>query len=235
MALPVASQAELHCPTRLCCHSVALQEPSRLVLVADYVVSTAASLAWAAALYHVGWAWAGALPAAARAAAAVVLLWLPARQWWGARPTAGALCGEWHGARTVHVSHVPMWLPCLCLPLHSSACCSAAALFYEELELGHAAPGWRCAAASLLELAYVGGSAGQAAPAAASLMPGGLDSWATCLFDCKLPVARSARAGAGALVSLAMRCSSRRQCVGELLAGVQAVQEVQLTAPLKES
>lgn len=40
-------------------------------------------------------------------------------------------------------------------------------------------------------------------------------------------------AGVGVSVSLVLRCSSRRQSVGELLAGVRAVREVQSTAPFE--
>jgi len=64
------------------------------VLVAEYLLSTAAMLLTAAALYHASWAWAGALPAGARAVVCAALLWLLARQWLRARPTAGPLFGE---------------------------------------------------------------------------------------------------------------------------------------------
>lgn len=45
------------------------------------------------------------------------------------------------------------------------------------------------------------------------------------------PSCRCYCAGLGAPISVYLRClSARRQCVGELLAGVHAVQEVQLLA-----
>ena len=77
-----------------CSRTSHVQAAPRIVLLLEYSLSTAASLAIAAALYHVGWAWAGALPAGVRGALAVALLWLLARQWLRGRPAAGPLFGE---------------------------------------------------------------------------------------------------------------------------------------------
>lgn len=69
------------------------QAPSRLILAADYLLSSATNVAVAAALYCLAAGQASALPAAGKAAAAV-LAWAVAAQWLRGRPTAGVLFGE---------------------------------------------------------------------------------------------------------------------------------------------
>lgn len=135
---------------------------------------------------------------------------------------------------------------CLVLPqLSTQIHCQPAGLYYEELEWGHGAPGWRCLAAGTLELAYVLGSAGEAAWHGECLGllagPAGacpclrIAAARLCLANlctqCLPPLPLAA--GAGVPVSLALRCSGRRQSVGELLAGVRVVREVQSTAQLE--
>ena len=71
-----------------------LQVPSRLVLAADYLLSTGAGLAAAAAAAYIALAPAGALPGSAQAAAAGLALWVAAAPWLRGRPTAGRLFGE---------------------------------------------------------------------------------------------------------------------------------------------
>lgn len=60
------------------------------------MLSSAANVAVAAALYCLATGQAIALPAAAKAAA-VALAWAAATQWLRGRPTAGALFGEERG------------------------------------------------------------------------------------------------------------------------------------------
>lgn len=99
------------------------QAPSRLVLLLEYLVSTAAALATAAAVYHVGWAWAAMLPPGLRAVLAIVLLWLPARQWMRARPTAGPLFGERPGEAGIQPSRA-LGSSAECCSVRSAGCTS---------------------------------------------------------------------------------------------------------------
>lgn len=104
-----------------------------------------------------------------------------------------------------------------------------AGLWYEELQWGHAAPSWRCAAAAVVELAYITGSAGAWAMHALSATL--LCARRVDRTGCTRPHPRPPPAGIGLGVSLALRLSARRQSVGELLAGVRAVHEVLTAAP----